>query len=99
MTRPKKQEQEDASEEITEVATGVLRAQLPINLPGLGHVNCYILEDERGITVIDPGLPGNDSWDALTLRLKSAGYKPENIHTVIVTHSYFDHFGGAESIR
>ncbi len=99
MTRPKKQEQEDASEEITEVATGVLRAQLPINLPGLGHVNCYILEDERGITVIDPGLPGDDSWDALTLRLKSAGYKPENIHTVIVTHSHFDHFGGAERIR
>ena len=59
MTRPIKQEQETASEDISEVAAGVLRAQLPVNLPGLGHVNCYILEDEDGIAVIDPGLPGN----------------------------------------
>ncbi|SVD53286.1 uncharacterized protein METZ01_LOCUS406140, partial [marine metagenome] len=94
-----KQEQETASEEVTEVAPGVLRAQLPINLPGLGHVNCYILEDDRGIAVIDPGLPGNDSWRALTERLRSIGYKPEDIHTAIVTHSHFDHFGGAEKIR
>ena len=99
MTRPIKQEQETASEDISEVAAGVLRAQLPVNLPGLGHVNCYILEDEHGIAVIDPGLPGNDSWEALTARLKKAGYKPENIHTAIVTHSHFDHFGGAERIR
>ena len=99
MTRPIKQEQETASEEISEVAPGVLRAQLPVNLPGLGHVNCYVLEDDRGIAVIDPGLPGDDSWKALTARLQIAGYKPENIHTVIVTHSHFDHFGGAERIR
>jgi hypothetical protein len=41
--RPRRQEQERASAEITEVAPGVLRAQLPIDMPGLGHVNCYIL--------------------------------------------------------
>ena len=40
-----KQEQEPASEEVTEVADGVLRMQLPISLPGLGHVNCYALVD------------------------------------------------------
>tara|TARA_B110000014_G_C20101908_1_gene578589 strand:+ start:77 stop:1147 length:1071 start_codon:yes stop_codon:yes gene_type:complete len=99
LTRPIKQEKETASEEVTEVAKGVLRAQLPINLPGLGHVNCYILEDERGIAVVDPGLPGDDSWVALTKRLQSVGYKPENIHTTIITHSHFDHFGGAERIK
>ena len=42
-----KQEQEDATEEITEVAPGILRLQLPIDFTGLGHVNCYALEDER----------------------------------------------------
>ena len=30
-----KQEQEPASEEITELAPGVLRTQLPVDLPGL----------------------------------------------------------------
>ena len=53
-----KQEQEPATEEITEVAPGVLRMQLPIAFTGLGHVNCYALEDERGFAVVDPGLPG-----------------------------------------
>ena len=97
--RPPKQEQELASEEITEVAPGVLRAQLPINLPGLGHVNCYILEDERGIAVVDPGLPGDESWADLNRRLASAGYKVEDVHTVVITHSHFDHFGGAIRLR
>ena len=37
--RHSKQEQEPASEEVTEVAPDVIRTQLPVNLPGLGHVN------------------------------------------------------------
>src|SRR5690606_21074396 len=60
-----KQEQEPATDEITELAPGVLRTQLPVELPGLGHVNCYLLEDERGVAVVDPGLPGPASWQAL----------------------------------
>src|ERR1700730_4680075 len=59
--RPHKSEQDPASEEITEVAPGVLRMQLPIWMPGLGHVNMYGLVDERGIAVVDPGLPGAQS--------------------------------------
>ena len=58
--RPPKQEQLPATDGVTEVAPGILRLQLPIAMPGLGHVNCYILEDERGVAVVDPGLPGPD---------------------------------------
>jgi glyoxylase-like metal-dependent hydrolase (beta-lactamase superfamily II) len=94
-----KQEQEPATEEITEVAPGVVRMQLPVRLPGLGHVNCYALEDERGIALIDPGLPGKDSWTALVARLADAGWAVRHVHTVVVTHSHFDHFGGAEQLR
>jgi len=56
-----KQEQEPASDEVIEVAPGVLRMQLPISMPGLGHVNTYALEDERGFALVDPGLPGPES--------------------------------------
>jgi glyoxylase-like metal-dependent hydrolase (beta-lactamase superfamily II) len=96
--RPPRQEQEEASEEVAEVAPGVLRMQLPIWMPGLGHVNMYGLVDERGLAVVDPGLPGPQSWKALKARLKSAGYKVKDIHTVVVTHSHPDHFGGAGRI-
>ena len=98
-SRPIRQEAEKATEAIDELAPGVLRSQLPVELPGLGHVNCYILEDERGIAVIDPGLPGSRSFATLEGRLKLAGYKVSDIHTAIITHSHFDHFGGAERIR
>jgi len=97
--RPRKQEQEPAKTEVTEVVPGVLRTMLPVNLPGLGHVNCYVMEDERGIAVVDPGLPGPDSWNALVDRLSRAGYQVGDVHTAIITHSHFDHFGGAERLR
>ncbi len=97
--RPKKQEQEKASEEVTEVAPGVLRMQLPIWMPGLGHVNMYGLIDDKGLAVVDPGLPGPKSWKALKSRLATAGLRLKDIHTVIVTHSHPDHFGGAGRIK
>jgi glyoxylase-like metal-dependent hydrolase (beta-lactamase superfamily II) len=96
--RPKrspKSEQLPASDEIVEVAPGILRMQLPIWMPGLGHVNMYGLVDDRGIAVVDPGLPGPQSWKALKTRLKAAGYSTKHVHTVVVTHSHPDHFGGA----
>ena len=97
--RKPKQEQEEATTEVSEVAPGIVRTQLPINMPGLGHVNCYVLEDERGIAVVDPGLPGPESWDHLVDRLGRAGFTVDDVHTVVVTHSHPDHFGGATRLR
>lgn len=93
--KPTKQEQEPAGTEVTEVGPDVLRMQLPISMPGLGHVNCYALLDDRGVALVDPGLPGADSLAALTARLASAGLKPADVHTIIATHSHPDHFGGS----
>ena len=90
-----RQEQEDASEEITEVAPGILRLQLPIAFTGLGHVNTYALEDGDGFAIVDPGLPGEESWRALGRRLDAAGIPVRRVHTVLVTHSHPDHFGGS----
>ena len=69
----KRQEQEPAT---TEVDRG--RARRPAaaaadrSCPGLGHVNCYVLEDERGVAVVDPGLPGPESWKALRRPARAA---------------------------
>jgi glyoxylase-like metal-dependent hydrolase (beta-lactamase superfamily II) len=91
----KRQEQETAREEVTEVAPGVLRMELPISMPGLGHVNCYALVDGDGAALVDPGLPTPGSFKALEKRLAQADLKVKDVHTVIVTHSHPDHFGGA----
>jgi glyoxylase-like metal-dependent hydrolase (beta-lactamase superfamily II) len=90
-----KQEQEPAGTAVTEVGPNVLRVQLPIDMPGLGHVNTYLLTDSQGAAVVDPGLPGSATWKALGRRLADSGLKVKDIHTVVVTHSHPDHFGSA----
>ena len=97
--RPTREEALPASDDISEPAPGILRLQLPIHMPGLGHVNCYALEDERGWTVVDPGLPGPKSWKAMEQRFAAAGFRTKDVHTVVVTHSHVDHFGGAGRLR
>ncbi|HEY5657501.1 MAG TPA: MBL fold metallo-hydrolase [Myxococcota bacterium] len=92
---PRRQEQEPARSAVTEVAKDVLRIELPIRLPGLGHVNCYALADAEGVALVDPGLPGPGTWRILQERLKQAGLHTHDVHTVIVTHSHPDHFGAA----
>ncbi len=84
---------------MTEIAPNILRMELPIRMPGLGHVNMYALIDDEGAAVVDPGLPTKDSWIAVNDRLKQAGLKPKDVHTVLVTHSHPDHFGGANRFR
>ncbi|MFP8879259.1 MAG: MBL fold metallo-hydrolase [Myxococcota bacterium] len=91
----RREEQEEARSEVSEVAPDVLRMELPIHMPGLGHVNCYAIIDKEGAAIVDPGLPGPGTWRALGDRLSKAGLAPDNVHTVIVTHSHPDHFGGA----
>jgi glyoxylase-like metal-dependent hydrolase (beta-lactamase superfamily II) len=90
-----RQEQEQARPEVIEVAEKVLRMQLPIEMFGLGHVNMYGFCDDDGIAVVDPGLPGDTHWEVIKQRLASAGYEIRHVHTVVITHSHPDHFGGA----
>ena len=53
-----RQEAAPASNEVAEVAPGILRVQLPINFTGLGHTNMYVLEDGDGAEERRGGLCG-----------------------------------------
>lgn len=90
-----REERLPAEDEPVELAEGLIRIQLPISLPGLGHVNCYAMPDKHGVTLVDPGLPGPAAWKQLTKRLKAADIPTKRVHTVVVTHSHPDHFGQA----
>ncbi len=94
-----REERRPPEKEVTEVAPGVLRLQLPMNMPGLGHVNCYAIEDREGLALVDPGVPSLRSWQVLNSQLKSAGLPLSRVHTVVVTHSHPDHYGAAQRIR
>ena len=97
--KPAREERQPPREGVEEVAPGILRLQLPIALPGLGHVNCYAMEDARGITLVDPGLPGPKTWRELQRIMKAGGLAIERVHSVVVTHSHPDHFGQAGQLK
>lgn len=98
-TKPVREERRPPEGVVREVAPGVLRLQLPMNMPGLGHVNCYAIEDRSGVALVDPGVPSRGSWRELNRLLAAADLPIERVHTVVVTHSHPDHYGAAQRIR
>ena len=98
--RPPKQEQERASDEVTEVAPGVLRAQLPIELDrARARQLLPARRPRRGGRSSIPACRVRRRSTTLRARLAQAGFPMRRIHTVIVTHSHHDHFGGAGRVR
>lgn len=92
------QEREPPSEEVLEVAPKVLRMQLPITVPGIRHVNCHVFVDARGVTLLDPGMPGDESWETLQARLRSVDLSVQDVHTIVLSHGHPDHYGLAPRI-
>lgn len=56
-----------------------------------GTNSTYVLP-ERGL-VIDPGPPGEASWETLTAGLAAAGLPVDRVETVAVSHWHADHAG------
>jgi glyoxylase-like metal-dependent hydrolase (beta-lactamase superfamily II) len=83
-----------------EPAPGVLRLQLPLPFPGLDRVNCYLLEDPDGCTLVDCGLyqldeDGEHGWRDVEAALAAAGHSPGDVTRLFVTHAHIDHYGMA----
>ena len=81
-----------------EPAPGVLRLLLPLPFPGLDRVNCYLLEDPGGCTLVDCGLylPSDErshGWDDVEDAFAAAGHAPSDVTRLFVTHAHIDHYG------
>lgn len=69
----------------------VKRIEMPTPY-GVGPVNAYLLEAEP-LTLIDCGINTLQAQNTLFLEIAAAGYFPESIEQVIVTHAHPDHYG------
>jgi glyoxylase-like metal-dependent hydrolase (beta-lactamase superfamily II) len=56
-------------------------------------VNCYVIEDESGITLVDTGLPA--MWRQLEEGIAELGFSLRDLSAVVLTHAHFDHTGCA----
>jgi glyoxylase-like metal-dependent hydrolase (beta-lactamase superfamily II) len=59
--------------------------------------NWYIIESERGLTIVDAGVPG--SWESLQDALVQLGRPITDVRALVLTHAHFDHVGFAERLR
>ena len=82
-----------------EVAPGIHRLPLPLPLDGLRAVNVYVLETERGLTLIDGGWAIEESRKQLESSLASIGYEVADITRFLVTHVHRDHYTQASVVR
>ncbi|AGK97208.1 MBL fold metallo-hydrolase [Clostridium pasteurianum] len=63
-------------------------------LPHLFPVNCYFVEEEDGLTLIDAALPY--SWKKIIEAADSIGKK---ITKIILTHAHEDHVGSLDALK
>ena len=71
-------------------------------LPGVhrlehAHVNCYLLEDDGEITLVDAAFPS--TWRLLPGVLRALGSGPEAVRAIVLTHAHFDHLGFARAAQ
>jgi glyoxylase-like metal-dependent hydrolase (beta-lactamase superfamily II) len=82
------------SEALTQVAAGIYQIRLPLPFP-LRIVNCYLLRDGAGWTMVDSGLnypPGQATWHAA---FETLDITPASITRIVLTHAHPDHYGMA----
>lgn len=75
---------------VREVAPGV-------HLVSRAHVNCYLLEDDDGLTLVDAGLPA--MWHQLGKAVRGLGLRPRDLRGLVLTHAHFDHVGLARRLQ
>ena len=56
-----------------------------------GALNAYLLRSDKQLIVIDAG---KADGKAFSEHLQQAGYRPEQVNTVLLTHTHPDHTGG-----
>lgn len=74
--------------------------QIRIPLPfRLDHVNSYLIRDESGWSVIDPGLDTSMTESLWGTTLRQLDLQPSDIKRIFITHFHPDHYGFAGKMQ
>ena len=74
----------------THAATRTVRDVVPgVHLVTHGHTNCYVVEDEDGVTLVDAAYPR--TWGLVRRLLGTVGRSASEIRGLVITHGHFDH--------
>ncbi len=79
------------------IAEGLLWARIPLPME-LAHINVWLMEDERGWTLVDTGMaadPCREAWASL----EQAVVGDHGLTRIFVTHDHPDHMGLARWLQ
>lgn len=62
-----------------------------------GIANTHIVEDTKGVVVIDAGMPHQAR--RIVNQVRALGHSPQDIRVILLTHGHIDHAGSAVALR
>jgi glyoxylase-like metal-dependent hydrolase (beta-lactamase superfamily II) len=83
---------------LDEQAADIYRVRLPLPF-ALNHVNCYLLRDSDGWTILDTGLNRPEIYAGWQDAFAELNIAPSAIHRIVVTHMHPDHIGMAGRLQ
>ena len=85
-------------EAVREVAADIYQVRLPLPF-ALNHVNCYLLRDGDGWTILDTGLNRPEIHAGWQAAFATLGIAPAQVMRIVVTHMHPDHIGLAGRLQ
>jgi metallo-beta-lactamase class B len=57
------------------------------------ETNCFVLKSTEGLIIIDAIWPSEEVFNAIIFAIRDAGWNPEDIRKLVLTHGHVDHTG------
>jgi glyoxylase-like metal-dependent hydrolase (beta-lactamase superfamily II) len=77
---------------VTEVSEGIYQVLIPVPFP-LKTVNCYLIREDNGWTLLDTGLQDALAHEAWEAALRELNMSARDIQRIFLTHAHPDHYG------
>lgn len=61
------------------------------------YTNCYLVEDDDGVTLVDAAFPS--TWRLVSRALQLIGRSIDDVRGLLITHGHFDHVGFARHLQ
>jgi len=62
-----------------------------------GVANTFIVENSRGVVVVDAGMPHHAR--RIVNAVRALGYAPQDVRLILITHGHIDHAGSAVALQ